>query len=437
MPDAAVASVPRRRLLHLGTLATAVALLLAVGAGRRLWPGGPVSDREPAVAWLVNAQNCRWSDDVNPVGDMRAGRVLTLDRGLAEVTFRCGARVVIEGPARLELLSESAPGWSAAGSTARVPGPAAGFSIVSPQGKVIDLGTEFGVAVSDGGATDVFVFEGTVEALPAAAGAAGLVSLTQNQAARIADGRVTRQPPGPGGAGQFVRAIVPPPVIVPRTFRLAFDRPVEGTLGDANGLGIGLTHRLPGTGDRLPEADPQPAPRPVEVAARADHDQERHQHPIPPAHRGIPGRRLADLGFSGTEDFAVTAKIPNIPALESVGQFGLYAGAGSDRNIRGGLISRGEPADYTQFLVNNNDGNDDDICRGRPAHAGDGLAADAEAHRREVRPDRREPDQRQHERADHPAPRTSWTPRRTFTSACSGPTRRVTSGRRWSSRNSR
>ena len=42
------------------------------------------------------------------------------------------------------------------------------------------------------------------------------------------------------------------------------------------------------------------------------------------------GVRLADLGFTGTEDFEISATIPNIPGLKVVGQFGLYAGSRSD-----------------------------------------------------------------------------------------------------------
>lgn len=44
--------------------------------------------------------------------------------------------------------------------TARVPAEAVGFEVICPHGKVIDLGTEFGVSVSPAGAADVYVFEG-------------------------------------------------------------------------------------------------------------------------------------------------------------------------------------------------------------------------------------------------------------------------------------
>src|SRR5262249_54179209 len=72
------------------------------------------------------------------------------------------------------------------------------------------------------------------------------------------------------------------------------------------------------------------------------------------------GVRLADHGFTGTEDFAVSATFLNIPALEIVGQFGLFAGPASDRSIRGGLINsrREESGQYKQFLVTNKNGED-------------------------------------------------------------------------------
>jgi hypothetical protein len=359
-PAPPVARSPRPR-RALAVLAAAAGFLLAVGLGSRL--AGPRSggvDDEP-VAWLVNAQNCTWSDGGQP-GDMRAGRALGVDRGLAEVHFRCGARVVLEGPARLELLSGRSVRLVHGKMTTRVPPDAAGFEVVSPQGKVIDLGTEFGVSVSESGATDVYVFEGRVEAYPAGDPGAGKVNLTRNQAARIAAGQVTVEPADPG---RFVRAIVPPPVVAPRSHALAFARPVEGTLRDAAGLGTGLTHRLPGTGDLLAPDDENlrliPAQGHLELTTTLSDLNTQHR-----LGRGeYLGLRLSDLGFTGPEDFEVSATFPAIPALEGVGQFGLYTGARSERVIRGGVhvARRGLAGEYTQFLVNNADGTDTDPYR--------------------------------------------------------------------------
>jgi ferric-dicitrate binding protein FerR (iron transport regulator) len=335
----------RRRALAL----TAAAVLLAVGLG--WWALRPASAE---VAWLVNAQNCTWAGGEPPT-DLRPGKVIAIDRGLAEFRFQSGARVVVEGPARLELVSGTSARLHHGKLAARVSGKN-GFEVLSPQGKVIDLGTEFGVSVSDAGDTDVHVFEGRVEVVPAGAGAA--VSLTQAQTARIAAGTVTVRPEaGPEG---FIRAIVPPPVVTPRTVRLEFDRPATDGIRDDAGAPVGFTHRLPGTGTALPNDDPNlkldPAKGQLELTT-TNTDLNTQYRLWEGEYLGV---RLADLGFTGPEDFAVSATFLNIPALEIVGQFGLYAGPASDQTIRGGLINsrRKETGQFTQFLVTNQDGKD-------------------------------------------------------------------------------
>src|SRR5262249_9177062 len=87
-----------RRCLAPRGLATAAGLLLAVGVSWWFVGEREVAGRQPAIAWLVNAQNCQWAEE-EPAGDMRAGKVLKLERGLAEIRFQCGARVVLESPA--------------------------------------------------------------------------------------------------------------------------------------------------------------------------------------------------------------------------------------------------------------------------------------------------------------------------------------------------
>jgi hypothetical protein len=347
-------AAPRRPRVSLPVklLAAAALVLLCVGAGWWLATRpGPAEPQE--VAWLVNAQNCQWAEDTEPAGAMRAGTVLRVERGLAEIQFRGGARVVLEGPASLELLSANGARLLHGKLSAKVPEPAVGFEVLSPRGKVVDLGTEFGVSVGDDGATDVRVFVGQVKA----SAGGDPVSLTANQSARLDGAGVTVQR---GRADEFVRAIVPPPVIVPRELVIDFRRSVPGSLRDAAGQCIGLTHRLPGTGRRLNERDTNLRldPDHGQLALKTTNSDINQQVGMD---RGeYLGVRLADLGFTGPEDFAVAVAIPKIPALPRVGQFGLYAGTKSDRNIRGGVISKKEPGQYTQFLVNNNGGRDTD-----------------------------------------------------------------------------
>jgi hypothetical protein len=338
---------PGRWLGPILVLAASVAILLGVA----FWPRPAAPEEE--IAWLVNAQDCEWSD--GEPGPMRAGTTLKLDRGLAALRFRSGARLVIEGPAELKLVSSLGVELIRGKVGARVPESAHGFTVLSPRGEVIDLGTEFGVGVGQDGATDVRVFEGQVIARDKA----GAQSLWRDQAARIdEDGlRVDRMPP----AGEpFVRAIVPPPAIVPRTLKLDFRAAVAGSLRDVAGQGIGLTYRLPGTGMKYATGSPNlrlvPGDGRLELTT-TNSDINRQVNLDQGEYLGI---RLADLGFTGTEDFEVGVRIPDIPALKRVGQFGVYAGTRGDCNIRGGLISRKDHGEYTIFHVNNNEGRDRD-----------------------------------------------------------------------------
>jgi ferric-dicitrate binding protein FerR (iron transport regulator) len=344
--------------------AAAAAVLAALGIW--WWSGRGSEDQvKPAadIAWLINAQDCQWAGNLAPAGDMRAGKVLRLQRGLAEIGFQNGARVVLEGPASVELLTGNSARLLHGKLSAKVPASAKGFQITSPHGKVVDLGTEFAMAVAADGTTDVYVFAGKVEAYAGAAQAAqaGAVSVQEKQAARIDAGGVALKQAEPGPeVKQFVRAIVPPPQIVPRVFALDFRQAVPDTLLDATGLGTGFTHRLPGTGMKLLPHDENLSLDAAEgqLALKTTNTDINTSYRL--AWGEYLGVRLADHGFTGKEDFAVTAVVPNIPELPRVGQFGLYAGLHHKENIRGGMISTKEPGQYKQFLVQNHEGKDAD-----------------------------------------------------------------------------
>jgi ferric-dicitrate binding protein FerR (iron transport regulator) len=373
----------RGRWMGLAALVAAAAVVVA-WLGWRSEPGskpnsvaGAGDPAEENVAWLVNAQDCRWDDaGQRPGRDMRAGKELHLIGGLAEIEFDGGARVILQGPAGLRLVSPRSAQLLKGTLTARVPPRARGFTVLTPHNKVVDLGTEFGLSVDEAGAARVRVFRGEVVAYSLLSGRAidPGVTIRQDQAARL-DGRtVDRKPPGPGeDAVNYVRAIEPPPVVTPRTLLLDFSTPVSGTLRDAMGQGIGLTRRLSGTGADLPERDPNLLLRTERRAlefttTRSDlntQDRMRTGEYL--------GVRLRDLGFTGAEDFEIRATIPSIPGLKVVGQFGLYVGSRSDRNIRGGLISWPRPDTYRLFLVNNSGGIDSDIYEVGLMTSGDDL----------------------------------------------------------------
>jgi hypothetical protein len=337
-------------------------------------PAPLVAVRPPSanVAWLVNAQNCRWDDSHSekPGRDMQAGKVLRLRHGLAEIEFDRGARLILQGPAGLELISGNAAKLLYGALTARVPDQARGFTVFSPHGRVVDLGTEFGLAIDKNGGTAVRVFKGMVIASPNQTVTESL-TLHANQSARIDDRTVALKAAAddPG----YVRSIVPPPVVTPRTRALDFARPTSGTLLDGEGVGTGLTHRLPGTGISLPERDTNLRLNATASELKLTTTRSDINTQVGMDSGEYLGFRLKDMGFTGDEDFAVSATIPKIPGLERVGQFGLYAGTRSDRNIRGGLISQPEPDRYLLFLVNNKDGIDSDLYEVGLTSSGDDM----------------------------------------------------------------
>ena len=171
-----IVSLPSARGIGKRRSAWAVALaacltLLAAG----LWnlrPTGPVgaepADRtvttSKAVAMLNRTVNAQWKilGEAPRLSAPLDPGWLQLESGLAEIVFYSGARLVIEGPAELQLISASHALCRRGRITAEVPSPARGFRIDTPQGMVTDLGTSFGLQVKNE-RTELHVFKGSVK----------------------------------------------------------------------------------------------------------------------------------------------------------------------------------------------------------------------------------------------------------------------------------
>ena len=85
-----------------------------------------------------------------------------IDAGTVELVTARGARVVIEAPAMFRFETEQRLRLSYGRVAADVPPAAKGFTVVTPTGDAIDLGTRFGVDVPADGHAEVHVFEGEV-----------------------------------------------------------------------------------------------------------------------------------------------------------------------------------------------------------------------------------------------------------------------------------
>ncbi|TWU58868.1 FecR protein [Rubripirellula tenax] len=115
------------------------------------------------AATVVRLENASGTSDVGPLkvrqrvptGEVR------LESGKAMLQLDNGARLNLEGPASLEILSSSKAKLREGTVSVQCPASALGFELEGPGASVIDLGTEFGMsATSDG--TDIHVFDGEV-----------------------------------------------------------------------------------------------------------------------------------------------------------------------------------------------------------------------------------------------------------------------------------
>ncbi len=161
--------------------AAAVMLLASLG----WW----MSQREEAgrgVARLAQSAEAVWSDSAPSSGSMLSRGELRLTSGAALIEFFSGARLLIEAPCHLDLVSSNAVFLHAGKVNAHVPPQARGFTIDSDTLKLVDHGTDFGFIAQNRAAAEVHVFNGEVEVQPAGQAArrltTGEAALVENSA---------------------------------------------------------------------------------------------------------------------------------------------------------------------------------------------------------------------------------------------------------------
>lgn len=139
-------------------LAAAVALGFVLSKGR-----GPA--REVAVATLIQTRNTKWAGSTLATEEhSKLGRgMLALVEGMATLRFDSGATVTLEAPTKLEIVDAMNCRLLEGSVTAEVPTTAHGFTVETPDLKVVDLGTRFGVTAGAAGDSHVYVFEGEVK----------------------------------------------------------------------------------------------------------------------------------------------------------------------------------------------------------------------------------------------------------------------------------
>ena len=150
------------------------------------WSTHPDDSRWRGVARITKEIDCDWvqGEKCSKEGSLLcAGQVLELKRGLVEIEFSSGARVVLQGPARFVTSGKNDSRLDMGKLAAIVPVGAKGFKVCAPGTEVVDLGTEFGISVGSDNKVDVHVFKGLVEMeVETKSGKKETVRLAQNEA---------------------------------------------------------------------------------------------------------------------------------------------------------------------------------------------------------------------------------------------------------------
>lgn len=161
--DAASPRVMRKSVLPFPRWKWAAAILLAFAGGALAWRTG-TGDDSNAIARLVDVEGVQWSDKSTA---LRANQAVSAGRlqstaGFFTLKFRSGPTVRFSGPSIVDITSDMLIDLKRGQATADVPESGIGFTITTPNVRVIDQGTQFGVAAESGN-TDVIVFEGKVD----------------------------------------------------------------------------------------------------------------------------------------------------------------------------------------------------------------------------------------------------------------------------------
>lgn len=229
-------------------------------------PGMPQAEALP-VARLAA---CMWGQATSgmialPVGtELSAGQPVELAAGLAEIHFASGARVILEGPAKFDLVSRGRLFLHQGRLSARVPAEAAGFAVAAAGLVIVDRGTEFGLLVEPDAPLELHVLAGCVDVQPDAG--QGTVEPSGSWGKRL-------------GAGQAVRVVQGPPGLRPHFQEIALreDRfvrtmpePYSGSVARLRGTVAsesGLMHHYPFEGHSAAQrlADPRGGLHLVEV----------------------------------------------------------------------------------------------------------------------------------------------------------------------------
>ena len=162
----------RRLLIGAGSLAAVLVIVVctylsSLSSSRppRVPSPPAVAPPPPVLARITDSLDAQWRQrnlSTEPGTELTAS-FMDLKRGLVRITFNCGADVILEAPAEIQIDAVDQMLLGRGRLAARAGGNAIGFTVRTPGATVVDYGTEFGVSVSRSGRTEAHVFKGQVE----------------------------------------------------------------------------------------------------------------------------------------------------------------------------------------------------------------------------------------------------------------------------------
>jgi len=123
----------------------------------------PAGAPRPPLAVVMQTINAEWKTMPFQPDDRVPAGVIALTKGIVRLQFMCGATVVIQGPAELDLKTEREAEVRSGLVTATVPPVAEGFTLLAAGWRAVDRGTVFGVDARSPEHAVVQVLEGRVD----------------------------------------------------------------------------------------------------------------------------------------------------------------------------------------------------------------------------------------------------------------------------------
>jgi len=144
--------------------AAAIAASILLAASLLVWEFTSGHDRGGGALTLVSPQDAQWDGlaDAPAVGGTLPAGTLTLASGTVCVSSSAGATISLQGPVKFEMTSPTNLLLLKGQLLADVPHELKNFVVQTPNAKVVDLGTEFGVSVDSAGLSEVQVLQGRV-----------------------------------------------------------------------------------------------------------------------------------------------------------------------------------------------------------------------------------------------------------------------------------